>query len=217
MVIVLDHERVLMMWRHHFVVDRWVWELPGGYLDPAEDSMTCAARDVEEETGWRPRSMEKLISFQPMVGTIDQENVVYLARGADFTGAPPDLNEAERIGWLPLDEIQQHIIGRAISVLETEGYVWAVQGRGITVRYGTMRPRRPRGDLVKRNGHATAAMVCAVVSNHASLGSGASEVAAVAGVAAPATRAPMDRCDGTPKVEGAAAPARVREHGSGGR
>jgi GntR family transcriptional regulator len=46
-------------------------------------------------------------------------------------------------------------IARAISVLETEGYVWAVQGRGITVRYGTMRPRRPRGDLVKRNERAT--------------------------------------------------------------
>lgn len=42
-------------------------------------------------------------------------------------------------------------VGRAIAVLESEGYVWAVQGRGITVRYGTMRPRRPRGNLVKRN------------------------------------------------------------------
>ena len=110
MVIVLDDdERVLMMWRHRFIVDRWVWELPGGYLDPAEDSMTCAAREVEEETGWRPRSIEKLISFQPMVGTIDQENIVYLAHGADFTGADPDINEAERLGWIPLDEIQQHI------------------------------------------------------------------------------------------------------------
>ena len=110
MVIVLDDdERVLMMWRHRFIVDRWVWELPGGYLDPAEDSMTCAAREVEEETGWRPRSIEKLIIFQPMVGTIDQENIVYLARGADFTGAAPDINEAERLGWIPLDEIQQHI------------------------------------------------------------------------------------------------------------
>ncbi|MFI0453726.1 GntR family transcriptional regulator [Actinomadura sp. 6N118] len=42
-------------------------------------------------------------------------------------------------------------IGRAISALEAEGYVWAVQGRGIIVRHGTIRPRRPRGDLVKRN------------------------------------------------------------------
>ena len=110
MVIVLDdNERVLLMWRHRFIVDRWVWELPGGYLDPAEDSPSCAAREVEEETGWRPRSLEKLIGFQPMVGTIDQENIVYLARGADFTGVAPDVNEAERLGWIPLDEIQQHI------------------------------------------------------------------------------------------------------------
>jgi DNA-binding GntR family transcriptional regulator len=42
-------------------------------------------------------------------------------------------------------------IGRAIGVLESEGFVWAVQGRGIIVRHGTMRPRRPRGNLVKRN------------------------------------------------------------------
>lgn len=46
-------------------------------------------------------------------------------------------------------------IGRAIAALESEGYVWAVQGRGTAVRYGTMRPRRPRGDLVKRNEQAT--------------------------------------------------------------
>jgi 8-oxo-dGTP pyrophosphatase MutT (NUDIX family) len=110
MVIVLDDDhRVLMMWRHRFVIQRWVWELPGGYLDPDEEPMACAAREVEEETGWRPRSMQELIKFQPMVGTVDQENVVFLARGADFTGSLPDVNEAERIGWIPLAEVRQHI------------------------------------------------------------------------------------------------------------
>lgn len=110
MVIVLDNDdRVLMMWRHRFIVDRWVWELPGGYLDPGEDPAVCAAREVEEETGWRPRTMEPLLTFQPMVGTIDQPNIIFLARGADHTGAAPDVNEAERIGWIPLAEAQQRI------------------------------------------------------------------------------------------------------------
>ena len=108
-IIVDDEERVLMMWRHRFIVNRWVWELPGGYLDPAEDPVACAARETEEETGWRPRSMEKLVTFQPMVGTIDQENVVFLARGADFSGSAPDINEAEKVKWIPLTEIQ-HLI-----------------------------------------------------------------------------------------------------------
>ncbi|MFG1995633.1 NUDIX hydrolase [Actinoplanes sp. NPDC048988] len=110
MVVVLDDEqRVLLLRRHRFILNRWVWELPGGYLDPAEDPMTCAVREVEEETGWRPRGMKKLIAFQPMVGTVDQENVVYLARGADFTGATPDINEAESVGWIDLDTVQQYI------------------------------------------------------------------------------------------------------------
>lgn len=110
MVIVVDDaDRVLMMWRHRFILNRWVWELPGGYLDPDEDPAACAAREVEEETGWRPRAIEQLVTFQPMVGTIDQENIVYIARGADRTGAKPDVNEAERVGWIPLSRIQQHM------------------------------------------------------------------------------------------------------------
>lgn len=110
MVIVVDDaERVLMMWRHRFILDQWVWELPGGYLDAEEDPAICAAREVEEETGWRPRAMEPLLTFQPMVGTIDQTNIVYLARGAEHVGTAPDVNEAERIEWIPLDDVERLI------------------------------------------------------------------------------------------------------------
>jgi 8-oxo-dGTP pyrophosphatase MutT (NUDIX family) len=108
-VVVDDAERVLMMHRHRFILERWVWELPGGYLDPDEDPAVCAAREVEEETGWRPRSMESLLTMQPMVGTIDQDNLIYLARGADPTGAAPDINEAAAVAWIPLDEVRDRI------------------------------------------------------------------------------------------------------------
>lgn len=110
-VVVLDDaELVLMMRRHRFVIDQWVWELPGGYLDPAEDPAVCAAREVEEETGWRPRTMELLLSLQPAVGTMAQENLVYLARGADPTGGTPDINEAGAIGWMPLREAEDRLV-----------------------------------------------------------------------------------------------------------
>ncbi len=42
-------------------------------------------------------------------------------------------------------------IGRSIAILEAEGLVWAVPRRGTLVRYGMSRPRRLRGNLVKRN------------------------------------------------------------------
>jgi 8-oxo-dGTP pyrophosphatase MutT (NUDIX family) len=105
MTLVLDeHKRVLLMYRHRFVIDRWVWELPGGYIDAAEDIAAAAAREVEEETGWRPRKMVHLATFQPAIGTLDQPQHVYLAWGADPTGAPPDLNETEQVAWFPLTE-----------------------------------------------------------------------------------------------------------------
>lgn len=44
---------VLMVWRRRFIADRWVWELPGGYVDPDEDPAITAAQEVEEEICWR--------------------------------------------------------------------------------------------------------------------------------------------------------------------
>ncbi|AIG74373.1 NUDIX hydrolase [Amycolatopsis japonica] len=109
MAVLDDQDRVLMMWRHRFIIDRWVWELPGGYADPNEDPAKTAAREVEEETGWRPLDVEPLGSLQPMVGSADAENLLYVARGAEYVGEPEDINEAERVAWIELDSIRDRI------------------------------------------------------------------------------------------------------------
>ncbi|MFG1816086.1 NUDIX hydrolase [Kribbella sp. NPDC049174] len=111
MMVVLDdsREHVLMMWRHRFIIDRWVWELPGGYVDPDEDPAITAAREVEEETGWRPRNVEPLVSLQPSVGTTDAENLLFVSHGAEHIGPPTDINEAARVEWIRLDSISDRI------------------------------------------------------------------------------------------------------------
>jgi 8-oxo-dGTP pyrophosphatase MutT (NUDIX family) len=112
---------VLMIWRHRFVLDRWTWELPGGYVDPDEEPMITAVREVEEETGWRPRTIRPLTSFQPMTGTADFENLIYVAEGAEDTGKAADINEAARVEWIALDTIRERmakgeIIGAAAQI-----------------------------------------------------------------------------------------------------
>ena len=111
MTVVLDdaRERVLMIWRHRFVLDCWTWELPGGYVDSDEDPAITAAREVEEETGWRPRSMTLLTRFQPLAGSADFENLIFLGEGAEDTGTPADINEAARVEWITLDSVRDRI------------------------------------------------------------------------------------------------------------
>jgi 8-oxo-dGTP pyrophosphatase MutT (NUDIX family) len=106
MTVVLDEaaEKVLLIWRHRFIIDRWLWELPGGYIDPGEEGIAAAAREVEEETGYRPRSIEHVLTFQPMAGSADSAHEVYLAHGADSVGAPL-ADEAEEVRWMPLAEL----------------------------------------------------------------------------------------------------------------
>ena len=105
MTVVLDDagERVLMMRRHRFIVDRWVWELPGGYVDDGEDSVTAAAREVEEETGWRPRKTEFVMSSQPLIGNADYPQDLYLAHGAELVGEP-EVDETAEVRWVPVGE-----------------------------------------------------------------------------------------------------------------
>lgn len=112
-VVVDDDDRVLMLRRHRFVTGEVGWELPGGILKPGESAADAAMREAEEETGWRPTGKPRLIArFQPMPGMVDTPHEVYYAKGAQYVGAPTDLEEAGEVGWIPLGSVPK-LIGNA--------------------------------------------------------------------------------------------------------
>ncbi|AOR37148.1 NUDIX hydrolase [Streptomyces fodineus] len=98
-------DRVLMMWRYRFVPKRFGWELPGGIVDEGEAPEETALREVVEETGWRPKNIEHVVTYQPMVGMVDSPHEIFVAHGADKVGEPTDLEEAGHIEWVPLADI----------------------------------------------------------------------------------------------------------------
>ncbi len=80
----------------------------------------AAAREVEEETGWRPRGIEFVMSCQPLIGNADYPQDLYLALGAELVGEP-EADETSEVGWVPIDEASAMIargeILGAISII----------------------------------------------------------------------------------------------------
>lgn len=58
--------------------------------------------------------MKPLIYAQPANGITDSEHHVFRADAATYIGPPTELNESDRIEWIPLSEIRPMIDRREI-------------------------------------------------------------------------------------------------------
>lgn len=112
--VVVDDERVLLLWRHRFATDRWGWEIPAGWADEGEDPAEAARREVLEETGYSVATMDPLMTYTPMSGISSQVYRVFLASGATLVGEP-EVAEAERVEWVPLADVSKLMTDGQIS------------------------------------------------------------------------------------------------------
>jgi 8-oxo-dGDP phosphatase len=103
--VIVDAGRVLLMYRHRFITDTWGWEIPAGMIDDGEAADRAAIRESVEESGWEPRSVQPLCSFNPAVGVLDQTFHIFVSSDAVHRGDPIDTNEAARIEWHPIDRV----------------------------------------------------------------------------------------------------------------
>lgn len=133
MAVVFDdaREHVLLSWRHRFAPDVWNWELPGGIVEEGEDPAVTVAREVEEETGFRPRQTRHLVTFEPAVGMLRNPHYVYAVDGVEQVGDPTELDEG-RFRWVPYAKVPELI--RTGQVLNSGAlvallYVLALDGK----------------------------------------------------------------------------------------
>ena len=95
-VTVLPNGKILMVRQYRNALNRETLELPAGARDDvSEDTAVCAARELEEETGYIAGKIEKLLSLKTTVAFCDELVDVYLA--TDLRAGRQHLDPGENI------------------------------------------------------------------------------------------------------------------------
>jgi 8-oxo-dGTP pyrophosphatase MutT (NUDIX family) len=104
-----DRDAVLMLWRHRFITNSWGYEVPAGRIEAGEVPREAAAREVLEETGYRPVALAPLIRWHPSQGLMDQTFHSFVTETSSYVGEAVDSHESERIEWVPTAQVAQLI------------------------------------------------------------------------------------------------------------
>jgi ADP-ribose pyrophosphatase len=99
---VLEDGTVLLVRQYRYATGGWLLEIPAGKLDGGESPETCAARETQEEIGYRPGHLEPLGWIWTTPGFTDEKIWLFLATGLEETEQGLESDEILSIERLPL-------------------------------------------------------------------------------------------------------------------
>jgi ADP-ribose pyrophosphatase len=96
---------VLLIQQYRYAVDTYLLELPAGLIDPGEDPLTAAGRELTEETGYRAGNLRLLADVYVSPGYSQERTRIVLAEGCEPVEHAADIDEPIDIIRLPLTEV----------------------------------------------------------------------------------------------------------------
>ena len=127
---VMPDGKILMVRQFRNALDRMTLEIPAGARDAVEeDTAVCAARELEEETGYKPGKVTYLLSMRPTVAYCDEFIDIYVASDITEGTKHPDEYEFIEIGMFELDDLVQKIYSGEIQDGKTVAAILALKCR----------------------------------------------------------------------------------------
>ena len=76
-----DDPQVLLIRQYRYAAEGFVYEIPAGRLDPGEEPVKCARRELREETGCDAERVEHLVTIYTTPGFTDEKIHLFMAVG----------------------------------------------------------------------------------------------------------------------------------------
>lgn len=125
-VMALLDGKLLVVGQYRKAMEKYQIEIPAGKLDPGEDPAEAAARELEEETGYRAKELRHVSSFYTSPGFADEILHLYFADTLEQGAANPDEDEELQIETITIEEAKRYMADGLISDAKTvmAVYVW---------------------------------------------------------------------------------------------
>jgi ADP-ribose pyrophosphatase len=122
----LDSGKLILERQHRYPLHRDFFELPAGKIDLNEEPLSCAKRELLEETGYAADNWRYLATLHPCIGYSDEKLIYYLATGLTFRGANLDDGEHLEVFTLPLATALEWVkAGKITDNKSVSGLFWA--------------------------------------------------------------------------------------------
>ena len=95
---------ILLIRQYRYATGGMLWEIPAGVLEAGEDPVSCARRELREETGAEAERIEHLTTIYTTPGFTDERIHLFLATGVRAGEAAPNPDELIEVSPRPLSQ-----------------------------------------------------------------------------------------------------------------
>ena len=103
----LSKDKIIMLRQLRPVIESYIYELPAGTLDKGESPLSCARREIVEETGYRAGSFKFLGSIYPVPGYSTEKIYIYKAQGLKKAVHCPEEDEAIEVHVMSRSQVKK--------------------------------------------------------------------------------------------------------------
>ncbi len=114
MVPMLNDNEVVLIKQYRHAIREFIWEIPAGTLDPKEEPIDCANRELIEETGYSAADWHPLGTITPLPGCSDERIHIFLALDLQPAAQQLDDDEMIKVHKMNLGEALQMIVAGEI-------------------------------------------------------------------------------------------------------